>query len=390
MNKKLLLYITLVIAMVRILFIRIPDPLPLYYGWFGAIALLSFIQHPRFNGTMLLFLLACALSLLFNDVNQLFKPWQRFVSFTIMVAAIGPINTSFTSSAFKYELLKKINVVLVYGVVISFIGYLVRFPMFHSASGFNGFTNHSMTLSSVSGLATLVCFHRYMIAVTKKQRRIYLAMSVMCVLSCLLGGSRGALLALMAGFIFYLRIFFKNQTSKFVKYILAFIAIAVVSAPFWIPYTANIMEKVEQNRELGGMTASRDALWNNRITEFKQSPIFGVGFASVDTTVAANDFDPDGTIEPGSSWLFMLSSIGLFGTCIFAVLFFRPVFRLYFAGRSYAPEVILIVSLLIFRGVHMFAEGYALASGDFGFLYLWLCLAVANNITQTKPHPLYD
>lgn len=383
MNKNVVLYITLGITIARILFIHLPISLPLYYGWFTLIAILSFKQRPIFCITTIILLIACVMSLVVNDVDPMFKPWERLISFTIMIAAIGPLNENNCSSLFKYNLFQKINSILVYGAAISFVGYLIHIPFFHSLSGFNGITNHSMTLSSISGLATVVCFHRYMNATIKTKKKIHLLLTLISVLSCLLGGSRGALIATSIGIIFYLCLFLKYNIILLSKYIIIIALIAALTSPLWQPYTQSIRQKNQYGQELGSLTASRDKLWQNRITEFKQSPIFGVGFASINRELTPQNTIIR-TIEPGSSWLFLLSSIGLFGTIAFAILFYSPILHLLTHINNYTPEIILINSLLLFRGVHMFAEGYILASGDFGFLYIWLCIAVANHLKKIK------
>ena len=68
----------------------------------------------------------------------------------------------------------------------------------------------------------------------------------------------------------------------------------------------------------------------------------------------------------------MLSSVGLFGTLFFSILILRPIFKYMFNSNKYPPQVLLVMALLVWRGIHLFAEGYIMAAGDFSFLYVWI------------------
>lgn len=95
--------------------------------------------------------------------------------------------------------------------------------------------------------------------------------------------------------------------------------LAVLTAGIWWPYTERIRSKMEGGKIAGSLTRSRDDLWDARMTEFKGFPIFGVGFATVKPDYAkTNKVNLEtGTIEPGSSWLFLLSSMGITGFLAF-------------------------------------------------------------------------
>ena len=127
------------------------------------------------------------------------------------------------------------------------------------------------------------------------------------------------------------------------------------------------------------MTTTRDALWETRFLEFKESPVCGIGFNYVDEhilPVAYRDAAKVGVIEPGSGWLFLLSSLGIMGTIPFLLLFWRPLFRIYKKAESYSDEI-LIGACLSFFAVHLIAEGYVTSSGSFLFFYLWLLISLA-------------
>ena len=121
------------------------------------------------------------------------------------------------------------------------------------------------------------------------------------------------------------------------KYLLGALFFMIVLFPVWFPYTEVVREKTEAREAMGGQFSSRDDLWSARVAEFESSPIWGIGFSSVDlekTSVRAN-----GGIEPGSSWFFMLSSVGLFGTLFFSILILRPIFKYMFNSNQILVNV---------------------------------------------------
>ena len=380
MNSNFILYLSVLIAFSNTLCINIPIPQSAYYGWFALIGFIGLMKGARINVTMILFIIACLFSILFNDVPAIFQSEYRLISFCLMVLAIGPLNEGNTSNVFKWNLYNLINKVIVVGTVISFLGYLVRVPLFSGWSGFNGFTNHTMTMSSIGGISSLICFKMFLDEThnpdtTFKWKWGFLGASVASVLVCFLGASRAALGATFVAIFFYLW-FYLGNVGKFMKYLLGGLLLVVVLFPVWYPYTESVREKTEAREAMGGQFSSRDDLWNARMDEFESSPIWGIGFSSVDltkTSVRAN-----GGIEPGSSWFFMLSSVGLLGTLFFLILILRPILKYMFSSKRYPPQSLLVITLLVWRIIHLFAEGYIMAAGDFSFLYVWILIALAN------------
>lgn len=379
MYKRILLYISCFIAFSNSLCVSLHMPQIIYYGWFMLIGLICFNgKFMRINYTMILFLIACLLSIIVNKIPSIFKSEFRLISFFIMTFAIGPINESLKSCEFKLDLFRLLNKIIFYGTIVSFLGYLLHFPMFYNASGFSGFTNHSMTMSSIGGIAFIICLKLFLDEVKNNNRaRKYglMCASISALLVCLLGASRSALGATFIALLFYLW-YYVSDVKKFIRYLTFITLIALFCYPIWNPYTEMVRKKTEDRELMGGQFSSREALWKARISEFESDPIFGIGFASVDLNTT--DVRENGGIEPGTSWLFLLSSVGLLGTLFFSILMFRPIIKFMFNPNRYPPEVLFVITLLVWRCVHLIAEGYIMASGDFSFLHLWLLLALAN------------
>jgi O-antigen ligase len=123
-----------------------------------------------------------------------------------------------------------------------------------------------------------------------------------------------------------------------------------------------------------GITNTRKENWNARIEEYKGSPVLGVG---IGMGWGGGLAQSEGriNIEPGSSYLAILSMTGTMG----AVAFFLLAVSL---GRSFLRRMksipqtarIEVLSLVTFLSVHALAEGWILAVGSLFCMIYWLAL----------------
>jgi O-antigen ligase len=138
------------------------------------------------------------------------------------------------------------------------------------------------------------------------------------------------------------------------------------------------MNKISSAQESGDITSSRTNLWNARLTEFSSSPIVGIGFASVnvDLNEEARFDEETGKVEPGSSWLAILSMTGILGFLFFFIMFVKYFLFIWKKANSNNIYLCLLGSLLVFYAIHMLGEGYIISSGSGLFFYFWLLLGV--------------
>ena len=127
-----------------------------------------------------------------------------------------------------------------------------------------------------------------------------------------------------------------------------------------------------------GLTSnSRNTLWDERIYEFKTSPIFGIGFAS-SLDKSSILIKESGSLEPGSSWLAILAMTGILGFLSFSLLMLETVMKVlknFHKNRSMQYSVYF--GTLIFFSISFFAEGYVFAAGSPLALIFWMTLGVS-------------
>jgi O-antigen ligase len=140
-----------------------------------------------------------------------------------------------------------------------------------------------------------------------------------------------------------------------------------------------------------GLNNSREELWMARLSEFEASPIFGVGVGMGMVSDRVSDWDGvvvDASgkvnIEPGSSYLAVLSMTGLFGAIGVLLLLFSVFKKLRRRRTNDHVDSDLFEYLAIsgFFVIHMVAEGYIFSEGHQLCLLLWLCLGCLFDIAS--------
>ena len=124
--------------------------------------------------------------------------------------------------------------------------------------------------------------------------------------------------------------------------------------------------------EIGTHYDSRSILFANRIRELKESPFWGVGFSSI----KYGHVRDSGTIEPGSSWLAILSMTGIIGFSIFMRIIVDCIKGMG-SNNGIKQKNALLIGVFVFFVCHMFFEGYVFAANSTFFFILWTLIGVS-------------
>lgn len=381
MVKGILICISLFFVVYRALVVPIPISANIYYCFWLFIALGVVVAGRGicFSKQMIFFLLICFLSVITNDINPLFQSEYRLISFCFVIAAVGPLNNSQVSIYYRFNLFKYLTLLIVISVCVSFILWFTRIPLlFHSNGLYKGIFNHSMMLSPFASVSAIICFQYCLSSLKTNKKLIWFLLFIVSIFTCMLGASRTALAGLLVGLLVFLFFYYRKRIKKLIKMTFISFLLICVSYPIWYPYTENIRMKQEASSEVGGLLTSREVLWEDRYNEFLDKPLLGSGFASMDLNlVKADKFDIEtGSIEPGSSWLFLLSSIGILGFVAFVLLAIGPILKEVKRKNEESSTWLSLLSILSCFFVHMTAEGYILSSGSLLFCYVWICVSL--------------
>lgn len=354
--------------------VMLPDFI--YYGAFGGILGLLVLQGKKaiFLPLYVPMILSILLSIGVNDIPVVFKAPARAAIFLVMVFTVGPFIINNPLLQFRRTLFVYVLAFIRCTVVLSFAGYILRLPMVNNFSGFCGITGHSMILAPLAGIASLNYFYWTLIAQSKKSRLTNVFLMSIAFFTLILSGSRSALGACIVGLFFFLFTMYRMRPIRVFQIVCAAVLLMGATYSIWWPYTEKLREKMEYGEKEGSNTASRDLLWKDRINEFRSFPVFGVGFASYNAEIAKGESSKSGTIEPGSSWLFLLSSMGLMGFLSFLLPAVYIVYRAYVLPDD-RPGNAFLGSVLTMFMAHMLFEGYVAAAGSYLCFVLWLFLS---------------
>lgn len=235
---------------------------------------------------------------------------------------------------------------------------------------FSGFCSYAMWTSASAAISAVFFVNMaFRELTTKKWLKIsYFIMAVLSLYIVVLAGSRSAFVLALACSLLTI----KMQSNKFSSLLrnLTIIAVAVfIFSPFIINNSKAMLQK-KNAFEITVENTSRDALWSQRIAEFKSSPIIGIGFAAH----GIGENKKVGRNESGGGYISVLAQTGIVG-CIFIIIIMATAFMLpQRIGTD--PNVILVYCIFAFMAIHTIVEGYLFQGGWYLCLIIWLIIGV--------------
>lgn len=363
----------------------LPNVGSLYYG-FMFLALLYMLKRQQLligSFTMFGLYLVCLTSIWINDVPALFLPYPRFLTFSLITLLVSPALYNVSLTQFRSQIFVTIFKLLQYVILASFI-YGMMGGGYGRHRYFHGITSHSMLLGPFAALCTLFWIYCLIVYAQDKKKRIYYGVLILCSLWCLLqAASRTAVLGTLAACIVFLAVYYRNKLGQYLKVLITVCIVLVLSFPIWGRYMDKLKEKNGEQTELN--TDSREVHWKRRWTEFKESPLWGIGFSSVNTNVTSGStVGGEGKVETGSSWLSMLSMTGILGFSAFLYVFIMAFVKAWNLWHEIPLLSGFFIAILCFWALHMLAEGYIFAGGNSLAFCVWLVLGVVYGVANNK------
>lgn len=391
---KILLWLVLLASLTKCVnrFLILQDFI--YYGiYLVAFSWFVFRYGMAVNKKYLFFISAVFFSICLNDIPDFFKAPFRALAFFSLAFMVGPFFVNDRLIGMRRLLFIRTLLVLRWIILISLVLKFVAPNLVMDSSGFNGLTAHSMLISPLAGICVLYSIYRFYLTAKRSEHYKESAWFCICFLVLLLSGSRGALAATVVGVAFFYIRLYHQQMGKLLQIGLFILLLAVSTSALWWPYTERLRQKTESSRKNGGTISSRERIWQDRIDEFNAFPLFGVGFASYNLDYIQSTHTVNlkaGTIEPGTSWLFLLSSLGIYGFLAFSLPFAYIVYVL-FKDLNTGLNGGFLSALLVLFSVHMLIEGYVTASGAYLCFLLWITISEGEQLLrQTTNKQLYS
>lgn len=382
---KILFWLVLLASLSKCLNYLIVFPDVIYYGiYLGSFCWMLFREGMIVNKKYLFFISAALFSIWLNDIPDFFRAPFRALAFFSLAFMVGPFFVNERLVSMRRLLFVRTLLILRWVVLISFVLKLVAPALVTDRTGFSGITVHSMVLSPLAGICLLYSLYRIYLSENRKEfykESIYLCI---CFLVLLLSGSRGALAATVTAVAFFYFRLYRHRIGRLLQLSLFVLLFAVSTSAIWWPYTERLRQKTESSRKSGGTLSTRERIWQDRLDEFAAFPLFGVGFASynLDYIQSLHTINKEsGTLEPGTSWLFLLSSMGIYGFLAFLLPFAYIVYIL-FKELDTGFNGGFLSSVMVLFSVHMLVEGYVTASGAYLCFLLWLTLSEGEQLLQ--------
>jgi O-antigen ligase len=199
--------------------------------------------------------------------------------------------------------------------------------------------------------------------------------SLLCVVPTLGSGSRIACLSRAAGALVALIFLFQQYKFLFAATLLPTVLLAMSSGSGdALLNDDSLLGEMTQMLRNKGITNTRAALWDARIEDYKAYSVFGIGIG-MGAGAGIGVHEGQISIEPGSSYLAILSMTGTTGTVAFFLLAVS-LGRHFMRTMNSIPQTtkIELLSLLTLLSVHALAEGWILAVGSLFCMIYWLVL----------------
>ena len=354
------------------------------------------------NVCWMCFLAWCAVGIIFGNPNPAFKSWQRLIYLCIGLMLLSPMIETRRLDLLRQRIWWCVCAFVVVSCLVAFVYKSVDLCLGAGVMrSLTAIVPMGLGLSHLSAIAAVIGVN----AVMRFKLKSWVVCVVygyigVCIFLLFEGGSRMGLLSLMLAIVL-LAMCYRNRRSAIFLSVLGGVTLLFCIYPEWWYDLAHVIyRKVNSGALHGSLTWSRDSLWAARWQEFLESPIYGVGLGAV-RYFAAPWNNPEeilshGHIEPGSSWLGLLSQTGAVGFALLVI----PIVRIVVKGvkelkrnvgnigierredfdsfksiLSSVDSIQLQMAVFLVLFIQSFTEGYILAVGSFHFLMFWVALS---------------
>jgi O-antigen ligase len=362
--------------------------------------LLESIAYKRFRKELLPFIMAAFVSLVAN--NKLFGiEFVKYCLWIIIAFTFGPCFTSINLFRLKKTLWDLQIVLFTIITICSFLWISFKLPSIkltgtgvYSDSYFrNGIALHEMSLAPIACISAIYYAHRlFNRRLTKSSFFYCLIIFIISVIVIIMASSRivilGFLIVFLMMFLSNAKVIIQKLGNNYLLFFLFFVCIGYLSL-----YGSTVFKTfvADNSRlEIKGVNNSRYELWNARLSDFKESPIIGVGFNSISTNTQENrlvrsGLSEGGRIEFGSLYLQILSTTGILG-CIAFSLFLYKAYKRIVLKKFKALKYDVHLPIVLFLTIHGLAEAYAFSPGAHLCVFFWLSFSQMASIKTVLYH----
>lgn len=332
------------------------------------------VRYNRNAGLFVMFILLICISSVVNLMLDL-----RLVLFCYILIVTCPIYTSLRWHNYKKRIMRNLFVGFVVVVLINLYAKMTGFNFRAITQGwedmtdrqFSGYCDSPMWLAAASAVSTVYCAYLVFSQVrkTKKQQYFYISLLLCSIYITMISGSRSAFLAAMGAMCVVLYLLVKNK-ARLIKYIAGAVFFSFILSPIFLSRetTGAMLAKQEYQKDVG--KTSRDELWSERMTEFKSSPLIGVGFGAHGVGLEKEV----SRVETGGGWISILSQTGIAGLILALCIILKAYTPIRIIRRDIS--MICVYAIYFFFCVHSIVEGYMFQGGWYLCLIFWMVIGL--------------
>jgi O-antigen ligase len=308
----------------------------------------------------------------------------RWFGLVLLIMAVGPTAANPQVAEFRSGAWQLVTRGLPILTVSFLLWYMLHLPNMGGRVYFSAFMTQSMLLGPLCGMGIVVATAR---ALHQKSWR-WGAVALAGMIPLMASGSRLATLSTLAAGCFFL---IKRKPVLGIGGALL-VALAVVKFLHSAETDAERDQTVNFTTALAhkGTGNSRSELWQSRIDDFKSSPFVGVGIGLGAGNGVTKNAGGSIRIEPGSSYLAVLSMTGIFGALSFTGALGALLFRFAMVRSPQSLEKDILSVMGVFLAVHGVAEGWILGFGSPLCLIFWLWLGKVGDMVWQSDRRSYS
>lgn len=328
-----------------------------------------------------LLILLCLPGSLASAATEITIP--KYGGWALLVLVVGPLLMGGKARQMRHGAWSAMVLLTSIIGVASFIWYALRLPVL-GVGAFTGVMNHANTIGPLAALGALLSACRAF-AMTGRSMRVWWVASGLAVVPCIASGSRNAAISMLVGLV-AVGVVEWRKVSKHLLLVFS-LGVFLLAGGYVILVKSEMMSSMTEALRAKKDVNTRELLWHARMEEFRANKWIGIGIGNGDLNTSAEFgeyegsrgivIDKDGkmNVEPGSSYLALLSMTGLAGATGMTGL-------LLWIGRRFAPrfrelpisQLSQLAGVGSFMAVHAIAEGWLLAVGSPLCLIFWLWL----------------
>ena len=358
----------------------------LYYVGLALLGTKMMKMGVKYNKNSKLFILFIMLIVTSSFINMMLD--LRLVLFSFILVLTCPVYTSLRWHLYKKRVMQNLFIGFIGVVLINLYAKLIGVNLRATVQGwadltdkqFSGFCDQPMWLAAAAAVSTIFC--AYLVFEQKKkklmQQYFYIILLLCSIYVTMISGSRSAFLAAMGAMCVVLYLLVKNK-ARLIKYVISAAVVALVLSPIFLNRKTfgAMMAKQEYQEQTGG--TSRDELWNDRMTEFKSSPLIGVGFGAH----GVGDDKEVSTVETGGGWISILAQTGILGLVLAISIIFKACTPIRKIRQD--NSMMVIYAAYFFFIVHSIVEGYMFQGGWYLCLIFWMVIGLLIENKQYGP-----